>query len=179
MTESQNALPGEVYADRHSGRRAVVRQLTAREARISWLRLSVFAAGAILCWPVFGSGTLGWGWLLLPLAGFVVLLMIHDRSIRARQRAERAVEFYDAGLARLEDRWVGRGSTGEEFLDLEHPYASDLDLFGRGSLFELISTARTIPGERTLARWLCEPAELDEILERQQAVAESKDWFFV
>jgi len=172
MTEPQHGSPGEIYAERIERRRAVVRVLTAREARISWMRLAVFTAGAILCWPVFGSGTLNWAWLLLPLAGFVVLLVVHDRSIRARGRAERAVEFYDAGLARLQDRWAGGGSTGEGFLDPEHPYASDLDLFGRGSLFELISAARTIPGERTLAGWLCEPAGIEEIRERQQAVAE-------
>ncbi len=38
--------------------------------------------------------------------------------------------------------------------DDSHLYAADLDLFGRGSLFELLSLARTQPGEETLAAWL-------------------------
>ena len=51
-------------------------------------------------------------------------------------------------------------------------YADDLDLFGRGSLFELISTARTGAGESTLARWLLAPGERAEVVARQQAVEE-------
>ena len=51
-------------------------------------------------------------------------------------------------------------------------YAEDLDLFGKGSLFELISSARTEAGERTLAGWLLAPAPLAEALSRQTAVEE-------
>ena len=50
---------------------------------------------------------------------------------------------------------MGRaGRQGLEYLDLEHPYAADLDLFGEGSLFERLCTARTRAGEETLASWL-------------------------
>ena len=53
-----------------------------------------------------------------------------------------------------------------------HIYAADLDLFGAGSLFELLSTARTRMGENALAAWLLSPAPVEEILGRQGAVAE-------
>ena len=64
---------------------------------------------------------------------------------------------------RLDDRWIGTGATGERFSEPAHPYAEDLDLFGRGSLFELLSTARTHVGEETLAEWLRTPASIDVI----------------
>ena len=51
-------------------------------------------------------------------------------------------------------------------------YANDLDLFGRGSLFELLSIARTRAGEETLASWLKAPASPDQIAGRHAAVAE-------
>lgn len=51
-------------------------------------------------------------------------------------------------------------------------YANDLDLFGRGSLFELLSLARTRTGEDTLARWLTSAADAPEIHARQEAVEE-------
>jgi len=51
-------------------------------------------------------------------------------------------------------------------------YAGDLDLLGRGSLFQLICSARTKLGEETLARWLLTPASASEIKQRQQAVEE-------
>lgn len=64
------------------------------------------------------------------------------------------------------------GRSGERFADPKHPYARDLDIFGRGSLFELLSAARTEPGEATLAHWLLEAADVETINQRQVAVAE-------
>ncbi len=98
--------------------------------------------------------------------------MLHDRTLRARDAAARAVTFYERGLARIGDRWIGTGETGERFTDEKHLYANDLDLFGRGSLFELLSIARTRAGEETLADWLKTPAPPDDIAARHAAVAE-------
>jgi hypothetical protein len=85
---------------------------------------------------------------------------------------QRAVAFYERGLARIEDRWAGTGETGERFSDPHHVYAADLDLFGDASLFQLLSTARTRMGEEALAGWLVSPATLDEIRTRHAAVRE-------
>jgi hypothetical protein len=93
-------------------------------------------------------------WLILPVVGLAVLIQRHDRVIRARDATARAIAFYERGLARIEDRWVGGGSSGDRFADDRHLYANDLDLFGRGSLFELLSIARTRSGEDVLAAWL-------------------------
>jgi len=51
-------------------------------------------------------------------------------------------------LARVENLWIGRATRVTRFIDPKHVYADDLDLFGRGSLFELLSTARTGAGEQ-------------------------------
>ncbi len=68
---------------------------------------------------------------------------------------------------------MGReGEAGNRFLDPEHPYAADLDLFGVGSMFERLCTARTRSGEDTLAAWLLAPAAPEVVRERQAAVAE-------
>jgi DNA mismatch repair ATPase MutS len=67
---------------------------------------------------------------------------------------------------------MGHGASGDRFRVPHHVYADDLDLFGTGSLFELLSTARTGAGEDTLARWLLEPATPDEIRARQDAIRE-------
>jgi hypothetical protein len=75
-------------------------------------------------------------------------------------------------LARLENQWIGAGETGERFRNPSHVYEEDLDIFGKGSLFELLCTARTHAGEATLARWLLAPALRDEATRRQQAIAE-------
>src|SRR5262249_15122630 len=86
-------------------------------------------------------------------------------------RARAAERVYVRGLDRLNDRWAGTGRGGAEFGD-GHPYARDLDVFGAGSLFELLNTTRTEAGETTLADWLRGPAALDEVRARQGAVDE-------
>ena len=66
--------------------------------------------------------------------------------------------------------WRGSMVAGQErvfranvSLNPSHPYARDLDLFGRASVFELLCTARTRAGEETLAQWLLAPASPDEV----------------
>ncbi len=65
-----------------------------------------------------------------------------------------------------------QGETGERFVDDSHPYARDLDLFGKASLFELLCTARTRTGEEKLASWLLKAAPVEEIRARHGAVGD-------
>jgi hypothetical protein len=97
------------------------------------------------------------------------------RTLRGSRLAGRAAEWYETRLACLRGEWGGRGPTGERFADETHPYALDLDLFGRGSLFERMCLARTGAGEEALAAWLKAPAEPEEVRARQAAVAELRN----
>jgi len=96
-----------------------------------------------VAWLSVGRNVLSPYWLAAPISAFAGLLLYHGRVIADRRRADRAVVFYQDGVARLEDRWAGRGVSGDRFLDRSHAYARDLDLFGDGSLFQLLCTART------------------------------------
>jgi hypothetical protein len=164
--------PLEIYRQCLEARRAALARWQARHVQLGNARLALLVTGAVLAYLVFGRGALPLALLAVPLAAFVALVIWHDRVLQARRRAERAVSFYEQGLARLTDTWPGTGETGERFLAADHPYAADLDLFGRGSLFELVTTARIRAGEETLARWLLTAAEAADIRERQAAVRE-------
>jgi hypothetical protein len=131
----------------------------------------VFAAAVLLAVLIWRASLAVW-WLMVPAVMFAWLVWRHDRVLRGRDAAIRGIAFYERGLARLEDRWMGSGEPGERFRDDRHVYANDLDLFGRGSLFELLSLARTRAGEETLAGWLTSPADASEIRTRQDAVSE-------
>jgi hypothetical protein len=111
-------------------------------------------------------------WALVPALVFVALWIAHERLLRALAESTRLAGFYRRGLARLDDQWAGQGDTGQRFLDPKHLYARDLDIFGAGSLYELISQAASGPGQHTLAAWLLHPAEPNEIIERQDAIRE-------
>ncbi|MEI9958184.1 MAG: hypothetical protein WDM90_18175 [Ferruginibacter sp.] len=54
----------------------------------------------------------------------------------------------------------------------EHPYANDLDIFGRASLYQYCNRTTSDMGSNTLAQWLLQPATVPTILQRQQAVKE-------
>ena len=157
------------YRRRLDDRRATLARHERAHIHYGNARLAVVAV-AILLLAILGLRALPW--LLLPLAAFVIIAVAHNRRLNARDRALSAVRFYERGLARLADDWIGRGSSGDRFRVPHHVYADDLDLFGQGSLFELLSTARTGAGEETLARWLLEPAAPDEIRARHDAIRE-------
>ena len=173
-TAPQCAVPPpavQEYPARLRRRHAAREALEAADARFAYGRLATFFAGVLLV--VLTLYSLASPWLLsAPVAVFIWLAHRHARALRAREVAIRSIEFYERGLARLEDRWVGTSETGERFRDERHVYANDLDLFGRGSLFELLSLARTRAGEVMLARWLTTPSDLSEIRARQAAVEE-------
>ena len=111
-------------------------------------------------------------WMAAPLAAIVVLAVIHERVLKRRERCSGTVAYYERALARIENRWAGTGETGLRFENATHPYSRDLDLFGTGSLFELLSTARTQAGQETLANWLLAPAPPELVLGRHAAIAE-------
>ena len=158
------------YARRLDARRASLHRLNRLELRTADARLVVFTLGVVLFSLALTYGSIGWGWSLVPFATYIALVVIHERLRRATHRASRASEFYEKGLRRFDGSWPGTGLSGERFLDLEHTYAADLDVFGRGSLFERLCTARTRAGEETLARWLLAPADPETIRGRQAAV---------
>ena len=164
--------PRAQYEERRQERCAEVDRLARRAEQLSRARMMTFAAGILVLFLAFDLRLAPRALVAVPVAVFIALVVVHHRARLARRRAERSALFYSAGLARLDQAWAGKGVTGERFLDPTHPYAPDLDLFGRGSLFELLCTARTQAGEETLARWLLAPAPLAEVRTRQQAIDE-------
>jgi membrane protein implicated in regulation of membrane protease activity len=111
-------------------------------------------------------------WVLAPLFAVIVLAIIHDRVLNRRERNSRTVAYYERALARIDHCGMRSGETGERFQSATHPYSRDLDIFGEGSLFELLCTARTRVGQETLAQWLLAPASTDQVRARQEAVAD-------
>jgi hypothetical protein len=163
--------PRQDYERRIVRWEAVVRRGERTHLRISNTRLAVAAALAAVAWLAFGRQLLSPAWLIAPGLAFVVLVVAHARVLERIERGRRARRLYERGLERMNGTWVGRGSDGARFLE-GHPYARDLDLFGSGSLFQLLDTAHTEAGEETLAAWIREPAPIGEIQLRHPAVAE-------
>lgn len=163
---------GAEYASRLEALRLEAARKERRHSQLGIAKIAVVAAAlGLLGWYLKTRALSMVG--LLPLAAlFVALEVAHTSALRSLGRCRALITFYERGLTRLTDEWVGTGEAGERFLDADHPYARDLDLFGRGSLFELLCTARTNAGQELLADWLKKPAALTDIANRQASVQE-------
>jgi hypothetical protein len=168
-TARYNAEAPVLYSERLNDLKSAQTADQRQERRLGYAKVAVafltIAAALIFLYYI------KFLWLLVvPVAVFTLLAVLHERRLQQIRLRQRAIEFYERGVARLQDRWAGIGETGERFLDPAHPYARDLDLFGKASLFELLCTARTRAGEETLAAWLLSAASIGEIRARQGAI---------
>ena len=151
--------------------------------RISNARMLAFV-GTLVCafagvyWP--HSPLVGAAWLaaaLVCLTAFVVLLARHASLHREMERADGLRQINQEALARLDCDWSKLPLPAAPAFVADHPLTHDLDLFGRGSLYHLLSTAGTPQGRRVLAETLLRPAKATPITPemirvRQDAVSE-------
>lgn len=164
--------PTEEYEKRRAERQIAVEGYQTSARRIGNLRLGIFILGVAVTW--FSAAHAG-GVAVPGLAALVLLTALFIRGDRLDKRiriAKRTVHYYDRALDRVRTRRNPLGEPGARYLDASHPYATDLDLFGQSSLFQLISVCRTRAGEDRLAEWLLNPADVEEIASRHSAVQE-------
>lgn len=151
-----------VNLDRAGGRLANLRTITF----LGFLGL-LFAVGfdRLPRWGLLGS--------LAFLAAYVALAVIHAGVIRREDFSKVRLSLNERGLLRLQGRWHDFPSTGAGRVPDGHLYAGDLDITGRGSLFQRLDDTGTTAGEQLLLDWLMQPAEsADAVRSRQEAVKE-------
>ncbi len=162
--------PHEEYRRRLSESEQEVCRQSRLDAAFSTARGVVFLAGVALLifdWPV---DSIRWPLAVAVWLGFVGSIAAHNTFHAKLSRARRRVSLYQTNLQRLVGDYRDPNPSGLEYLDPNHPYAGDLDIFGDGSLFQHLDRTRTRPGAQTLANWLLTPVNTDEALSRQAAV---------
>lgn len=139
----------------------------------SWLRLLAFG-GAVAFFILFRHASYGLlvsGGTLL-VAGFFSLVWWHNALWKKRAFFQRLV------LINQQEQQALSGDLdafypGTEYATEEHPYALDLDIFGLGSLFQLIDRTIILPGRHMLAHWLSHPLlDVVKLKQRQKVVEE-------
>lgn len=172
MTDSSQANSREMYKTRIAARTAEKIAYERQHILLGYVRLALVTAGAAIAWFAFYRHALSAWWLLAIFAIFVLVSRQHSNVLQRKAEAQRAIRFFERGVARIEDRWRELSPHDPERSTCESLFAEDLDLFHGGGLFSLLTTARTSVGEDTLASWLLQPAERNGILARQEAIAE-------
>lgn len=169
--------PATLYAHRRDAFAAQERRLAGISFRFSLFRGALFAA-FVVCLAVIlvRGGSPGWRWWAgagFWLVAFLWVLPYHDRVIRRQHREAELRRINEEGLLRLVRDWAHLPLPSlPEPDDSERPSARDLNLFGRASVAQLLGTVHTPPGKTALADWLLHPAHPEEIVRRQEAVAE-------
>jgi len=167
----QHETPSDFYARRAPEIDAQADEANRRCTRFQISSVALFLALVACVYAPFATKKFPVWIIILPAAGFVVT---SKRALAHRRQVLRLLsvrEHYDKGTARLRHQWDSLDD-GKEFIDRDHLYATDLDLFGRGSLFQLLCSARTHAGRDMLAGWMKKLAERDEVLARQASFAE-------
>jgi energy-coupling factor transporter ATP-binding protein EcfA2 len=181
-TRSLGAVTGayEERSRRYAERRDVEQR---RSAIISRLRLATFLPAAACLIAAFRFEPVAW-----LLASSVVLFLSFATFVVWHARVEERVAWNEAlrlvnvhGVARVTRTWSALpAGDAPSSVDLaNHPYARDLDLFGRASLFQWLGPAATVHGRRALAEWLLRPPAVEDVVARQDAVAalaSEDDW---
>lgn len=148
--------PKQVHEAALAERKRAVEAKDARASAIATGRLVTFlgALGLVgaVAWANLPQGS--WMGVVVMVLAFAALVVVHSRVHGDKERLQAAVRFHERALARMAGKWRDAGAKGERFAVDTHPYAGDLDVFGKASLFQLIDHTSTRFGEEVLARWL-------------------------
>lgn len=160
-----------VYSSRHQ---TVAQELAAAlqvDRRFVTLRIVLFLIAVLLACICLGDTGVAWPWVLVPLGLLLALLPLHNRILKRQTRLERLSDFFRMCLDRSQHQWTERPVDGSEFAADHHPWSQDLDLFGRGSLFQMLCECRTGPGRQRLAEWMTTVPTAETIRVRQERTA--------
>lgn len=163
------------YEKRKAQYNLLLKKQQKRIDKISTLRLVIFVLGLAI---LIGAYILRRYYLFDLLVLVVIVLFCYlaylHKSIENRNKYIAALyEVNESSIKRLKGDWKLFEDTGGEFIDENHNYSYDLDIFGRGSLFQWINVARTYMGRQKLKEMLTEkPKNEQNIYYRQSAVKE-------
>lgn len=142
---------------------------------IGLLRLIIFVAG--LGFTVFfymrSTYYLSVIVLITTFFTFISFAIKHKKIKHNKIRSSILCEINENCLKRLDNNWKGFSDKGEDFVDENHSYSRDLDIFGDNSLFQWINTCITYLGRQKLKDTLKSPKyNIEEIHKRQTAIKE-------
>ncbi|WP_340113591.1 MutS-related protein [Maribellus mangrovi] len=149
-------------------------QLQSLRSKLRWFGWYRFLAFVFIFLPFFFDG-FNWRsiiYVVLLVALFFYLIKKNIQLEREKRRTGVLLKLVEDERLALQHSFL-HFPDGKEFLDTDHFYSYDLDLFGSGSLFQFINRTSTLSGKNLLAKWLMFPFKnKKEIEPRQHAVKE-------
>ncbi len=163
----------EAYEKRKNEYSGKLEAVKKRSDRVSFLRLLAFITAAALAGFGIYSGRSEYHLAALsPAVAFIFLVFHHMRLTEAIGYLSNMVTINDKGLQRLAWEWDSFPEKGDLYSGPDHPYSMDLNIFGRGSLFQHINATVTYGGEQALASLLSGQTDFASVSERQESTKE-------
>lgn len=164
--------PENHYTERLSLTKGQLQQVKKQIFRISMLRLTLFIAGVAGIYFFFSQTPLLIVCICLTFLPLFILVKIHNRFFIRKEWLETQAHIIQEELQALSGDYSSF-EDGKEYVNPEHPYSFDLDIFGRRSLFQSINRTCTFFGKVRLAEWLQNHLhEKASIEKRQEMVRE-------
>lgn len=164
--------PENHYTERLSLTKGQLQQVKKQIFRISMLRLTLFIAGVAGIYFFFSQTPLLIVCICLTFLPLFILVKIHNRFFIRKEWLETQAHIIQEELQALSGDYSSF-EDGKEYVNPEHPYSFDLDIFGRRSLFQSINRTCTFFGKNRLAKWLQNHLhEKTSIEKRQEMVRE-------
>ena len=164
--------PENHYTERLSLTEGQLQQVKKQIFRISMLRLALFIAGIAGIYFFFSQTPLLIVCICLTFLPLFILVKIHNRFFIRKEWLETQARIIQEELQALSGDYSSF-EDGKEYVNPEHPYSFDLDIFGRRSLFQSINRTCTFFGKDRLAKWLQNHLhEKTSIEKRQEMVRE-------
>ena len=164
--------PKNHYTERLSLTKGQLQQVKKQIFRISMLRLTLFIAGVAGIYFFFSQTPLLIVCICLTFLPLFILVKIHNRFFIRKEWLETQARIIQEELQALSGDYSSF-EDGKEYVNPEHPYSFDLDIFGRRSLFQSINRTCTFFGKNRLAKWLQNHLhEKTSIEKRQEMVRE-------
>jgi ABC-type multidrug transport system fused ATPase/permease subunit len=174
----QKTNPEAIYSERSGIFESQIRRLRQKETLLSAIKLLAVVGGILLLIKLATKFT------LIPLLSFLVVLIlfvaavaVHESIIKKRKFQEALKTINSNEIKALRGEFLDFDA-GEEFLSTDHEYSSDLDIFGKRSVFHFLNRTTTSIGKRFLSDWLINfpgNSGIDKLKGKQTAVWELVD----
>ncbi len=104
---------------------------------------------------------------------FIITVIFHSKEYKIEENLEYKIACINDHISRTDVKWKHFSDTGIEFKDNQEYYQTDLDLFGRASIYQYLNISRTAYGRLNFANSLKDrDVSLSELEMRQEAIKE-------
>ena len=168
--------PSEIFTKRVEDKRNRQLKLESDSERLSRMRLISFLGGfalTVFAFMTYQNKIYGYALFVLSLIVFLSFVLKHEKVINEANRYRNMVEINEKCIQRMAGNWSNFPDDGVEYVNPNHSYTNDLDIFGHASLFQWINTSNTYSGREALRSLLENPdKQIQSIKQKQDAVKE-------